>query len=116
MSLREDAIGAEISTVYTKLTHLTSHQFQKQKVLRLQQVSGVYTLAVGFFRFNCFLPMVSAEVIATYAKSGRRIYCYFSLMFSAVGTSGYMEIRFDEAVEAGTSDASVQIKYRFYRC
>ncbi|ADD67249.1 flagellin domain protein [Denitrovibrio acetiphilus DSM 12809] len=108
MSLSEDSIAAEITTVYTTNTsNLAS--VSDAKSLTSTTGSGVYTLAVGS---SGSTAAATADVLSTYAQSGSS----FAVTAASVGTSsftaGYLEVMFDEAVE-GDTDEDVDIKYRY---
>ena len=102
--------------LYTQLNTSNLASVSEAKGLEATTGSGVYTLAVGFFRFKLFSSAGSAEVIASYAQSGSA-YTATSVNVASASASGYIENQiWTKNVEAGTSDSSVTIKYRFHRC
>lgn len=108
MALNEDAIGAEITTVYdTNTSNLAS--VSDPVGIEATVGSGVYSIAVGS---SGATNLANADVIASYAQSGSTFSLSSIDIESAGFTSGYMEFMMDDDVTAASAN-STDIKYRY---
>lgn len=109
MALNEDAIGAELTTVYT--TNSSNLSLVSNPVgLEATTGSAVYTIAVGTSGSTL---THSAHVTATYAQDGSA-FAVTAINLGDVENSVYIEVKFDEAAASGdTADATIDAQYRY---
>jgi flagellin len=109
MSLNEDAIGAELTTVYTKNSSNLS-LVSDPVGLEATTGSAVYTIAVGT---SGSTVTSSAHVTATYAQDGSA-FAVTAINLGDVENSVYIEVKFDEEAASGdTADAKIDAQYRY---
>jgi len=108
MSLREDAIGAEISTVYTTNTsNLAS--VSEAKGIEATTGSAVYSLAIAA---SAAASAAAGEALATFQQTGSS-FAVDSVTVASAAASGYIELVLKEDMNAGSANATVDAQYRF---
>ncbi|MGD9807292.1 MAG: flagellin [Deferribacterales bacterium] len=108
MALNEDAIGAEITTVYTTNTSNLASVSDPTSI-EATTGSAVYSLAIG----NSAAASVAAgDALATFQQTGSS-FTVDSVNVISASASGYIELTFSEDMNAGSANATVDAKYRF---
>jgi flagellin len=108
MALNEDAIGAEITTVYaTNTSNLAS--VSDPTSIEATTGSAVYSLAIGN---SAAASAAAGDALATFQQTGSS-FTVSEVDVAAAAASGYIELTFSEDVNAGSANATVDAKYRF---